>query len=59
MKIICNVSNKYRKSKNPKIPYTFKKTLNFSINHSKCGMNFKKIFKEEDSIEIKNSWCSY
>ena len=52
MKIICNVSNKYRKSKNPKIPYTFKKTLNFSINHSKCGHEFKKIFKEEDSFEI-------
>ena len=32
--------------------YFFKKTLNHSIVYSKCGREYKKIFKEEQSIEI-------
>ena len=43
---------KYRKFKNPKISYIFKKTLVFSIICSKCENEDKKIFKEEKSIEI-------
>ena len=42
MKICCNVCNKYRKSKNPKISYIFKKTLGISIVYSKCGHEYKK-----------------
>ena len=46
MKIYCNVCNKYRKSKNPKISC-------LSIVFRKCGHEYKKIFKEEEeSIEI-------
>ena len=55
MKICCNVfnvCNKYRKFKNPKISYAFKKTLDLSIVYSKCGHEYRKLFKEEDSIEI-------
>ena len=50
MKMYCNVCNKYRKFKNHKISYIFKKTLDFSIVYSECGL--KEIFKEEDSIKI-------
>ena len=32
--------------------YDLKNTLNLSIFYSKCGHEYKKIFKEEDSIEI-------
>ena len=39
----CNVSNKYRK---------FKKSKSLSIAYSKCGHEYEKIFKEEESIEI-------
>ena len=35
MKIYCNACNKYRKFKNPKILYIFKKTLDISIVYSK------------------------
>ena len=52
MKIYCNVCNKYRKSKNPKILYTFFKKIGLSIVYSRCGHEYKKIFKEEESIEI-------
>ena len=44
MKICCNVCNKYRKSKNPKISC-------LSIVFRKCGHEYKKIFKEEESLE--------
>ena len=40
--------NKYKKFKNPKISYTFNKTLFNSIVCDKCGSNDKKIFKEEE-----------
>ena len=44
----CNVCNKYRKFNKTKISYIFKKTLSL---HSKCGHEYKKIFKEE-SIKL-------
>ena len=44
MKIYCNVCKKYRKSKNPKISC-------LSIAFRKCGHEYKKIFKEEESLE--------
>ena len=50
MKMCCNVCNKYRKFKNHKISYIFKKTLDFSTVYSECVL--KEIFKEEDSIKI-------
>ena len=43
----CNVCNKYRKSKD-----TIWKTLSLSIVYSKCGHEYWKIFKEEESLEI-------
>ena len=52
MKIYCNVCNKYRKFKNPKILYIFEKTFGLSTVYSKCGHEYTKIFKEEESIEI-------
>ena len=52
MKIYCNVCNKYRKSRETKILYIFYKTLSLSIVYSKCGHEYKKLFKEEESIEI-------
>ena len=48
----CNVCNKYRKFEKTKISYIFKKILNTSIVYSKCGHEYKKMFKEEESIEI-------
>ena len=48
----CNVCNKYRKSKKTKISYIFKKALSLSLVYSKCGHEYKKMFKEEESIEI-------
>ena len=48
----CNVCNKYRKLKRTKISYIFKKILTCSIVYSKCGHEYEKIFKEDESIEI-------
>ena len=48
----CNVCNKYRKFKNTEISYVFKKLLSLSIVYSKCSHEYKKVFKEEESIEI-------
>ena len=48
----CNVCNKYGKSTKSKISYIFQKTLSLSIVYSKCGHEYKKIFKEEESIEV-------
>ena len=42
-----NICNKYRKCKD-----TIWKTLSLSIVYSKCGHEFGKIFKEEESLEI-------
>ena len=41
MKIYCNVCNEYRKFKNVKISYIFKK-IDLSIIYSKCGHEYKK-----------------
>ena len=35
-----------------KISFVFKKSLNLSIVYRKCGHEYKKIFQEEESIEI-------
>ena len=48
----CNVCDKYRKFKKTKISCIFEKTLSLSFVYSKCGHEYKKIFKEEKSIEI-------
>ena len=39
------------KFKNPKISYILKQTLGLSIVYSKCGHEYKKIVKVEESIE--------
>ena len=54
MKICCNICSEYRTFQNPKISYIFLKTLDLSIVYSKCGHGYKKISKEEDSVEILN-----
>ena len=51
-KIYCVICGKYRKSKNPKISYLFKKTLVLRIICSKYGKEDENIFKEEEPIEI-------
>ena len=51
IKIYCDICDKYRKCKNPKISYIFKKPLGLFIVYSKCGHEYKKIFREEESIE--------
>ena len=62
-KIYCIICGKYKKFLNPKISYIFDKTLFLSIIYSKCGIEDKKILKEEESVEtlksrtlIKNIW---
>ena len=52
MKIYCNVCNKYRKLKKPKISYVFKKILDLSVLYSRSGHEYKKMFKERDPNEI-------
>ena len=52
MKTYCIVCDKCRKFKNLKISYILKKTLGLSIVCSKCGYEYKKTFKEEESVEI-------
>ena len=44
--------SKYRKFKNPEVSYIFNKMLVLSVICDKCASNDKKIFKEEESIEI-------
>ena len=46
-KLYCVIYGKYRKFKNPKIPYIFEKTFVLSIICISARM-----FKEEESIEI-------
>ena len=48
----CVICGKYRKFEKPKISYLLEKTLVLSIICSKCKNEDKKIFKEEESIEI-------
>ena len=54
MKICFKVCNKYKKSNETKILYIFKNTLSLSIVYVKCGNEYEKIFKEEESIEVLN-----
>ena len=51
-KIYFVVSGKNKRFKNPKISYTFGKTLVLFIISSKCKNENVKIFKEAESIEI-------
>ena len=48
----CVIRGNYETSKNLKITYIFEKTLVLSITCSKCENDNKKIFKEEEPIEI-------
>ena len=49
----CVICGNYKKSKNLKILYIFKKTLVLCIIWGKCENNNEKIFKEEEEpIEI-------
>ena len=45
MKIYCNVSSKYRKSKNTKILHISKKILSFPIVYCEHGHKYVKILK--------------
>ena len=45
------VCNKYRKFKNPKITYIFKKPLDLSIYYSKCGHEDKKYLKKKNQLK--------
>ena len=51
-KLYCVTCGKYRKFAKPKISYILGKTLVFSIIYSMCKNEDKKIFQEEESIEI-------
>ena len=42
----------FKKLKNPKISYIFKKTLGVSIVCSKCGHDYKRYFLKKESIKI-------
>ena len=50
-KIHCVQCKKYRKHKNLEI-YCFCKTLVVSVICGKCGSKHKRIYREEESIEI-------
>ena len=52
LKCIVMFCNNYRKSKKTKLSYVSENTLNLSIVYSKCFHEYKKIFKEEQTIEI-------
>ena len=51
-KLHCIICDKHRKFKNPKTPYILKKTLVLAIICSKYKNEDKKLFKEEESIEV-------
>ena len=53
IKTFCHVCSKYRKSKNPKISYIFKKknTLCLSAVYSKCGHESKKKLKKKNQLK--------
>ena len=51
-KLYCVTCGKYRKFEKPKKSYILGKTLVLSIICSKCKNEHKKIFQEEESIEI-------
>ena len=51
-KLYCVVCGKYRKFKKPEISYILEKTVVLSIVSNKCKNEDKKMFKEEESIEV-------
>ena len=51
-KLYPAICSKYRKFEKPERSYLLEKTLVFSITFGKCKNENKKIFKEEESIEI-------
>ena len=51
IKIYCIVCTKYKKFKIPKISCIFNKTLRLSYVYNKCGHEYKKMFKEEESLK--------
>ena len=53
----CNVCNKYKKLKKTKISNIFYKTLSLSIAYGNCGLEYEKIFKEQESIKILKILC--
>ena len=48
----CNARKNMGNLQKNKISYILKKTLSLSIVYSKCDHEYKKIFKEEESIEL-------
>ena len=55
-KLYCVICGKYRKFEKNKISCLLEKTLVLSIICSKCKNEGEKLFKEEESLNIKNSW---
>ena len=51
IKIHCIVCTKHKKFKIPKISCIFNKTLRLSYVYNKCAHEYKKIFKEEESLK--------
>ena len=51
-KLYCVICGKYRKFEKPKISYLLEKILVLPVICSKCKNEDKKIFKEEEAIEI-------
>ena len=51
-KLYCVICGRYRKSEKPKISNIFEKRLVLSIICSKYIKENKKIFKEEESVEM-------
>ena len=54
-KIYCVTFGNYRKFENPKISSIFEKTIVLLLFAVSVWMRMKKIFKEEESIEILES----
>ena len=52
----CIICGKYRKLEKSKISDILQKTLVLSIICSKCKNEDEKLFKEDESLNIKNSW---
>ena len=49
----CVICGKYRKFENLETSYLLKKTLVLSIICKKCNNEDEKLFKEEESIDIR------
>ena len=59
--MVSVINIEYLKKHLKKISNIFDKTLVLSINCGKCGSNDKKVYKEEESIEILKilGWIKY